>query len=132
MESCYDVYLGPEIIGEASVRREGLYYRIRCHCRLTGESLCRVTVRCGQTEENLGVLVPQDEAFGLETRVPVKKLGEGNFRFSVVPRHKPLGGLLLPLYPEEPFRYLSRLKNAYLENRSGQVSVVIKEPDRPS
>ena len=130
MDGRYEIYLGNEAVGQAWVRREGLYYRIRCACRLSGDTLCRVSVRCGQVEENLGIPVPQDGEFRLETRIPVKKLGEGDFRFAVVPRHKPLDGLFVPLCPEEPFRYISRLKHAYLEKSKGQMGIVIKEPDR--
>ena len=37
-------------------------------------------------------------------------------------------GKYIPLSPEEPFRYLSRLKQSYLERRNGKVGIVIKEP----
>ena len=32
----------------------------------------------------------------------------------------------VPVYPEEPFSYMSRLKDAYLERRNGQLGIVIR------
>ena len=128
MDQHYDVFLGDKSVGNAQVAREGLYYRIRCSCHLSGETICRVLVRSEMTEESLGILVPKDGDFYLETRLPVKKLGTGDFRFLVVPRHKPMNGLFVPLCPQEPFRYLTELKTAYLHRKDGQIGVVIKEP----
>ena len=126
----YSVIQADKMVGTAEVAREGLYYRIRCRCTLTGETVSRVLVRCGEREEGLGILVPEDGAFVLETRIPVKKIGEGPLSFSAVPKHGPMEGRFVPLSPEEPFRYISRLKDAYLEIRNGRVGVVIKETGR--
>ena len=126
----YQITLGDKPVGKAQVSREGLYYRIQCRCDLAGETVCRILVRCGNREENLGVLVPQDGAFALETRISVKKIGEGTMAFLVVPRHRTPDAGFIPLCPEEPFRYLSRLKDAYLVKRNGQTGIVMKEPGR--
>ena len=128
MDRKYEVFLGDKAVGTAQVLREGLYYRIRCRCNLSGDVLYRVLIRCDRVEESLGILVPKDGAFSVETRIPVKKIGEGKLSFSVVPRHKPLGEMFVPLFPEEPFRYIEKLKTAYLEKRNGQVGIIIKEP----
>lgn len=128
MEGNFDVLLGDKPIGKAYVTREGLYYRIRCRCTLSGEVIYKLLVSCGNQEENLGVLIPAAGEFGLDTRVPVKRLGEGNPKFRAMPRHTDLRGKFVPLSPEEPFRYISRLKDAFLENRDGLIGVVIKEP----
>ena len=125
----YQIMLGDKAIGTAQVIREGLYYRIRCQCELSGETIFRVVVRCAQQEENLGILAPNGSRFGLETRLAAKKLGKPPFRFSVVPKERSVKGCFVPLSAEEPFRYIARLKDAYLENRNGRIGIVIKEPD---
>ena len=125
----YGVAMGDHRIGEAEVFREGLYYRIRCRVRLSGKVLCKVLVSCGTREDNLGVLVPEGDAFVLETRIPVKRLGEGELRFRVLPRHTELKGRFVPLAPEEPFRYLSRLKDARLVRRGDVTGILIEEKD---
>ena len=128
MDQTHQILFADKPVGTAEVRREGLYYRMRCRCTLSGEVLSRVLVRCGTREESLGILVPQDGKFCLETRIPVKKIGEGKLSFSVAPRHRAMDGKFIPLCPEEPFRYITGLKEAYLEKRNGRIGIVVKEP----
>ena len=127
MEGNYEVRLGQTPIGKAQVLRQGLYYRVTCHCRLTGEVMYRLIIHCGGHDESLGVLIPMGGSFGLETKLPVKKVGEGKLDFFVLPKHPQKEGKFVPIYPEEPFSYISRLKDAHLEVRNGQTGVVIPE-----
>jgi len=123
----YDILLGGQPVGKAQVEKEGLYYRISCRCRLSGEVVCKVEVSCGDRGESLGVLVPESGAFVLSTRIPAKKLGEGPLQFRVVPRQIRTEGKFVPISPEEPFAYLSRLENAYMQVRNGQTGIVLRE-----
>lgn len=124
----YELFLGDQTIGTVDVSREGLYYRFRARCRLTGAVVCRAAVVCGNVQESLGVMVPVGSAeFGLDTRLPCKRFSEGKPKFLALPRHGEVKGKFVPISPEEPFRYLQRLKDAYMEVRNGQVGVVIKE-----
>ena len=109
------------------VQRQGLYYCFCCRCRLTGEVLYRIEVSCDGRREDLGILIPVGDRFGLSTKVPVKRLGQGTLRFQALPKHRKLEGEFIPVYPEEPFAYLTRLQNAFLAVRDGQVGVVIRE-----
>ena len=75
----------------------------------------------GEKRENLGVLVPGENGFGLDTRFPISRVGRGVLSFRLLPRHDPLQGrLFVPITPEEPFAYLSRLKDAFLEIQEGK------------
>lgn len=128
MEQNYEVRFGNEAVGKVQVLRQGLYYRFHCRCRLSGEVVCRLRVRCGDRAENLGVLVPMDGGFGLDTRLPVKRLGEEPMEFRILPRHdRASSGKFVPIYPEEPFAYIERLKEAYLVRQNGQIGIVIPE-----
>ncbi len=122
-----EILLGGQPIGTAQVRREGLYYCFDCRCRLSGEVVYRLTVRCGERTENLGIPVPEGSRFVLRTRIPVKRLGEGDLSIRAEPKHTDLGEKFVPLAPEEPFRYLRRLQDAFLQTRNGQIGVVLKE-----
>lgn len=124
----YEILLGGRAIGRASVQRQGLYYLFDCRCSLSGESMFCISVTCGTNTENLGILVPEDGAFVLRTRLPVKRLGEELLRFEAVPKHTQRREEFIPLSPEEPFRYLQRLQNAYLQTRNGHFGVVLREP----
>ena len=118
---------GKDRVGKVQVLREGLYYRFFCRCRLSGDVVCRLAVRCGEKEENLGVVVPVGDGFGLDKRLPVKNLGEGEMTFFLMPKQERLEGKFIPIYPEEPFSYIARLKDAFLARQNGQIGVVIKE-----
>lgn len=90
--------------------------------------MCRLHVICGNVRENLGVVVPMDGGFGLDTRLPAKRLGEGNMEFLLIPKHEEVqSGKFAAIYPEEPFSYIARLKDAYLVRKNGQVGILIRE-----
>ena len=127
MEGTYPVFFGQAQVGKVQVRKQGLYYRIFCRCRMTGDVVCRLAVQCGQNRENLGVVVPVEGGFGLEKSVPCKRLGEGEPEFRLLPKHEKASGTFVPIYPEEPFAYIRNLKDAYFERRYGQAGVVIPD-----
>lgn len=127
MEGVYDIQLAGRPVGQAHVRREGLYYRFSCKCRFDGDVIYKIAICCADRTEILGTPVPKDGVFVLDTRVPVKRFEKGKPTFFVTARHGQLQGKFIPIRPEEPFAYLNRLKNAYLERRNGQIGVVLKE-----
>lgn len=126
MEGTYDIYLGGAVIGQAAVSKEGLYLRFRCRCRLSGEVIYQLTVTAGDRTEKLGIPVPEGGWFVLNTRIPAKRLSSGTLVIQAVPRHPELTNFI-PVKPEEPFLYLSRIKDAYLAVRNGQVGIVLRD-----
>ncbi len=125
MEGIYDVYLGQDRVGSAQVERQGLYLRFRCRCALSSD-VSRIQVSCGGRTESLGVLLPMGGAFGLDTRLPAKRLGEGEPEFRVIPDKPMLRGRFIPIRPEEPFAYIARLKDAYLAMHQGQIGAMLR------
>ena len=107
------------------VTRQGLYYRFVCRCKLTGEVVCRLYISCGGQQENLGVVVPSGDGFGLDTRLPVKRFREGEPSFSLIPKHEMVSGQFVPIVPEEPFAYIERLKTSFLVRKYGQLGIEI-------
>ena len=126
MESWYPVQMGSNAVGKVRLVRQGLYYSIRCRCRIGGDVMYRLTVCCRDKRIDLGVVVPVDGGFGLDTKIPVKRLGEGTVSFLLTPKYTPQEETLIPVYPEEPFRYISRIKEAYLVKRGNQTCICIK------
>lgn len=61
----------------------------------------------------------------MNTKIPVKRLGEGELKILALPKCQMREGKFVPVYPDEPFAYLSRLQNAYLQVRDGGIGVVI-------
>lgn len=121
----YDIWLGNERVGQASVEQQGLYYKIQCHCRLTGAVRYHIRVAGSRGEENLGLLVPEGKTFCLSGSVAVKKLGE-ELRFSLTPRHPEQSGMFLPLRTDEAFVHLAKLKDAVFTCRNGQPGLLVQ------
>lgn len=127
MIGTYEICRGTEVVGTARVDKQGLYYRFSCRCHISGQGMRRIVVTCGETREDLGICVPVDGVFGLEKKIPCKRLGEGIPEFSLLPKYPGTQGKFVPVYPDEPFAYMTRLKDAYLEVRDGQPGIVITE-----
>ena len=126
MEGIYDILRGGEKIGKAEVRREGLYYRFRCCCDLTGEVMYRLLITCGGKTENLGIPVPEGDCFRLNTRLPVSRFSSGEPVFRAVPKHQQMS-LWVPISPETPFDYIARLEHAVMERRGDEVGILISD-----
>ncbi len=126
MEASYPVSMGNKPVGKVLLRKQGLYYSIRCRCQLSGGVVCRLAVRCDGRQEKLGILVPMEEGFGLDTKLPAKRLGQGSLEFLLLPRHETVNGTFVPIYPEEPFAYISRLKDGFLARKDGQLGMLIQ------
>ena len=127
MSQSYGVYFGNQLAGKVQVQRQGLYYRFQCRCQLTGDVICRLVVRCGGQEVPLGVVVPMDGGFGLDTRLAAKHLGAGELEFRLVPKHAQPKEQFCPIYPEEPFAYIARLKEGFLARKDGQPGLMLPE-----
>lgn len=121
----YEVFFGNQQAGKVQVTRQGLYYRFVCRCKLTGDVVCRLYVSRGGQQENLGVVVPTGDGFGLDTRLPVKRFREGEPSFSLIPKHEMASGQFVPIVPEEPFTYIERLKTSFLVRKYGQLGIEI-------
>jgi len=120
MEERLPVLLAGLAIGEAIVTRRGLYAYFDCRCQLSGQIIYRLTVDSGSCSEILGIPVPEDGHFVLRTRLPLKRLEPRSIHIRAVPKKSGLSGKLIPLSPEEPFSYISRLQNAFLETQRTQ------------
>lgn len=126
MENWFAVHCGNTAVGKVRVTQQGLYYCFSCRCRVAGDAVYRLTVCCADKRENLGILVPVGGGFGIDTKLPAKRLGAGEMTFFLTPKHDAVEGQIVPVYPEEPFAYISRLKDAYLIKRNGKQCIAVK------
>ena len=127
MEGAYPVLQGGQAIGSVSMARQGLYYHIRCRCRISGEVMFRLILTHQDGQLDLGILTPMDGCFGLNSSISAKKLGKGNLVFSLRPRHPSTEEKCFPVSAEEPFAYLQELERAYLVRRREGFFVSLKE-----
>ena len=127
MEGCYQVYDENVVVGKVQIIRQGLYYQIICRCSPGDDMVRRLYADQDGTRENLGVLVPEGDGFLLDRKIPVKKLSGERVRFVLSTAGTKRAGKLVPVCPEEPFLYIDRLKNAFVETQSGKMCIRIEE-----
>ena len=143
MAETYEIIFDQECVGRAIVERNGLYLCFCCRCRLPNEGLYRIHVIGDDVREDLGICIPMDDGFGMDKRIPVKRLGEGAFCFELLPKDWELTAAepklveeqetampvpqFIPVSEDEPFEHLDKLENAHMEIRDDVPGVVIDE-----
>ena len=115
MEGTFDVKRNGRTVGTAEVKREGLYYRIFCRCRVAGEGIQRLYAG----GEKIGVLIPESGELTLNTKVAAKRLNEG-CDFTIGENT----GCFYPICPGEPFEHLDKLRAGRLSWRDGQAGLL--------
>lgn len=116
MAEVFDVTLSGQTIGTVELTREGLYYRLFCRCRVKDREIHRLYAG----DEKIGVLIPEDGALVLETRVAAKRLKAG-CAFSLDENR----GVFLPIRPGETFEYLDKLRSGRLGFRDGIQGLIL-------
>ena len=125
--SSYDILLQDKPVGRVDVTSQGLYYLFTCTCKLPEKGFYRLKVQCGTKVEPLGLLIPKGDEFCLKKRVSIKTVGEGKLEFHLTADGCGEEERFIPVYPHEPFRYISQLKDAYLRKKGDQLGLVIKD-----
>jgi hypothetical protein len=86
MAETYDITHESALVGTARMEKQGLYYVFSCRCRLPKEGLYRIHAINGDAREDLGICIPMDGVFGMDKKVPQKRIGEGILTFELVPK----------------------------------------------
>ena len=86
MAETYDITYDGEPVGTARMEKQGLYYVFSCRCRLPEEGLYRIYAINGDAREDLGICIPMDGVFGMDKKIPQKRIGEGMLTFELVPK----------------------------------------------
>ena len=127
MDGTYEILLGGEPVGQAVVTKQGLYYSFSCRLKLTGSVIYQLQARVGEHQVALGIPVPEGNCFALRTKVSAKALGQGDMKLLAVPKHAPVGENFVPLSPETPFAYLTRLEQAFLTRQNGVLGISFRD-----
>ena len=90
--------------------------------------MVKLQIKTGETYHHIGVLIPIDGKFGLDMKIPVKRLGDRIGQFEISSGKKDASVRFIPVVPHEPFCYLRMLNVAKLERRGDQIGVVISIP----
>lgn len=131
MKERFTIFRVGEAVGEASVVREGLYCRIRCRCRGLEKKIHRVEASSEAGKVSLGVLIPNEDVWELETRIAAKRFGD-DLQFAIVEEgrvRREKKETFVPVADGEPFAYLDRLETACMAQEDGRIGVVIELPE---
>ncbi len=120
MNETYEVCYGGVTAGKVQILKQGLYLRVVCRCQIPDGMVCRLYAQQDDRRENLGVLVPDGDGFLLDRKIPAKRLAGGELRFVLSSGRGTVRSDNTFIYPEEPFRYMERLKAAFLQTDHGK------------
>lgn len=127
MECVYPIWLGSEKVGKVTVEPMGLYLHFSCRCQLRSEVMCRVMVSCTGFNESLGILMPAGDDYILTKKLPIKHFQTGIPEFWITSKKLQMREIYIDIYPEEPFHYITKLENAYLDKRRDRPGVRFTE-----
>ena len=119
----YEVFVDGNVNGYADVVTEGLYCHI--HCRVTKTEQVRKLIDHTEFGDiSIGVCVPLRDGFGLNKRIPQKRLRGKEHRFSLEPV---ADTQKIVYYFEEglPTKVLERLESARLVVEENRLGVII-------
>lgn len=131
MVNSYDIFMDGEAVGTASLEKEGLYWKIRCRCDLPGEVPHQITLKAGE-EIDLGLLVKEDDGFCLTKRIAMKRFGNAYPSFLAKPRITKPKESFHSIVPDKPFAYIERIKDSNLEEKNGELGIILVEEDLQS
>jgi len=114
-------------VGEATVVKEGLFYKIICKCAGFEDIPHCVVAEWNDFKLDLGICVRTGNGLGLTTRIQCGKIPTGMPVFRMSVKRRKQVGEFFPLRPEEPFRYIQRLNDAMLVKRGEEYGIVFKE-----
>lgn len=150
MEGSFDVFLKEQAVGSARVYTAGLYTCFSCRCRIPNGEKLHLKVSCGESVVDLGLCIPMDDCFGVETKIASKKLAEGTWLLYLGDRKQAgdeqieLGIIAdenpreeknrseteIPFEVEKPFNHLSELENARIIEEADKTKIIIQDPEQ--
>jgi len=126
MEKIYDVFSGGQRVGSVQLRKRGLYWQFDCHCKPVGKQVFRLEMKMGDQWKSLGIPVPEGECWCLSTRIPIRQMENSAEKFRLTPLGEAPKGRFLPVYEQQPFPELSRVRKGKLAIRDGVVGILLE------
>lgn len=111
---CFDIRYDHKIVGTATVTQNGLYYTICCRCTLPNQGLHRILIQSGDKQTDIGICVPIDGMYGMNTSVAARNVDINAIDFILVPQGHIHSAESVSLDPEKPFAYLHALESMRL------------------
>ena len=118
----YTIWANGKSAGDAEVIKSGLYYKIMCRIVRPKKGMYRLNVRCCEKTVDLGLCVPMQDHFGVDTSVPIRKIGEGELIFELIGEHH--SQKFIAISKETPVKHLaeySKMRFVILEGEKGVI-----------
>ena len=126
MQGRYPITWNGKTIGQVQILLKGLYCHFYGECSYNETAVCRLMMRCDAWVEKLGIMVPEGNLFVLKKQIPAKKIPDEKLEFFILSELEGQeAGIFVPISSEEPFEYLTNMKNAVFENRDGVIGAWI-------
>lgn len=124
MVRVYPITYNGQRVGTAEVKQQGLFLVIHCECDTDlHDTYSIVASSKGKTVE-LGCYVPGSDGCSLERRISVKHISGEEITFLIAPVKKEM---VVPVYTDKPFPYLSQLSSAHFAVKNNQASVTFTD-----
>ncbi len=111
-------------IGTAYISVQGLYYEVRCVCKMQ-QRVLHIEADCGNRRENIGICVPKDGKMVISTRIAQKRL-DGLTGFVV---RAQVREAWMPLDKNRPVGHLYGIGEARFAFRDGKPGLLIPIPE---
>ncbi len=125
MEEMFDLIYNQGVCGTVSRRREGLYDYYRCRCTLPDSRVYYIAAKSKECDIRLGICVPADNGYVLETKIPAKKLPYSEICFYLLPKEGICEEEFIQISCDRPFAYIHLLHNAHMKVKDGQQGVIL-------
>ena len=112
----YTVIQNDAPVGQVQLAKEGLYYVIQCQVNLAKPGTYRLWAQTGEHSLDLGICVPYGGCFGLQTRIPAKKINPNQLRFLLKDSSKIQ---CIPVFEDQPFSCIQLLEKGKLCMKEG-------------
>lgn len=122
----YPIMSDNRVVGHADVQRQGLFYVIRCSCRLYSNELLRVCIVSKSSHIKLGVLVPDAGQSVCCSRVAESRIKDTIIQF-VIEKYNVSNDVLIQDEIIDPADLLTKLDDAYLRRNEGTWIVAFKD-----
>ncbi len=114
----YDVTYLDRPVGTVKVTRDGLYYNIRCKCRIC-IGVHKLYAESEKGRILIGALYPNDGFYEIDKRISAKTLGLDIQAFYVNPINEEQCNIY-EISEDQPFIQLPQIENACLDLKKGR------------
>lgn len=122
----YPLFYKNTTVGEVEVSQKGLYYQFDCRCNPPDRNFYRIVISIGNTEQSLGICIPDGKHFVLSKQLSVKSIKEGEWEFYLRPKDA-VDSVVVAVSDDEPFPQLDKLLTSSLVVRNDEPFITIRE-----